>query len=228
MDINGLLLVDKPLDMTSHDVVNILRRRFKIKKIGHAGTLDPQATGLLIMLIGKQATKKAGQYSGMDKTYLARLTLGKKTDTADHTGIVIEKSSIPELDKNILEKTFSKFKGNILQVPPMVSAKKVKGQKLYVLARKGIIIKRDPVEVKIKELKILKINLPDIDFQVTCSKGTYVRTLCEDIGMAVGSLAYMNGLRRTRIGDFDVKNAISVDRIKQEGPEDVIKAIKKI
>ncbi|MBU1042940.1 MAG: tRNA pseudouridine(55) synthase TruB [Candidatus Omnitrophica bacterium] len=225
MDISGLLLVDKPLDMTSHDVVDILRRKLNIKKIGHAGTLDPQATGLLIMLISKQATKCAQLFSGMDKSYQARLTLGVKTDSADHTGKIIEQNKLPKLSQADIEKCFAGFKGTIMQTPPMISAKKINGKKLYSLARKGIVVERQPVEINIFEIKISAIDLPHIDFQVKCSKGTYIRTLCEDIGQKLGCAGHMNGLRRTSIGSYSVDNAITVDRIKQGEINEIAQAI---
>jgi tRNA pseudouridine55 synthase len=228
MDINGLLLVDKPLDMSSHDVVNILRRKLNIKKIGHAGTLDPQATGLLLLLISKQATKRAQDFSGMDKSYQARLTLGIKTNTADHTGEIIVQKKVPEFSVLAIQEAFDCFKGKISQIPPMVSAKKIKGRKLYALARKGITVEREPVEVNIKELKILAIAMPDIDFEVKCSKGTYVRTLCEDIGEKLGCGGHMNGLRRLDVGQYDVQQAMSVDKIKQATVDELAQAIIKI
>lgn len=228
MDISGLLLVDKPLDMSSHDVVNILRRKLNIKTIGHAGTLDPQATGLLLMLISREATKLAHSFSGMDKSYQARLTLGIRTDTADHTGIIIEQNKVPEFSPLAIEEVFACFRGKIMQIPPMVSAKKINGQKLYSLARKGIIVARNPVEITIKEIKILAIDLPHIEFEVKCSKGTYIRTLCEDIGRKFGCGGHMNGLRRTSIGQYDLKNAMTIAEIKQADIEQIAKVIIKI
>ncbi|MFH1062643.1 MAG: tRNA pseudouridine(55) synthase TruB [Candidatus Omnitrophota bacterium] len=228
MDISGLLLVDKPLDMTSHDVVSILRRKLNIKKIGHAGTLDPQATGLLLMLISRQATKSADCFSGMDKSYQARLTLGIKTDTADHTGKIISQQQVPLFSPLAIQQVFDCFKGKTIQIPPMVSAKKINGKKLYALARKGITVERKPVELNISELKILAVDLPNVDFQIKCSKGTYVRTLCEDIGDKLGCGGHMNGLRRLTVGKYDVKNAISVDKINQATVNEIAQAIIKI
>ena len=225
METSGLLLADKPLNMTSHDVVNILRKRLSIKKIGHAGTLDPQATGLLLMLVGKKATKASNIFRDLDKTYAARLTLGIKTDSADHTGAIVAEKNIPLLSDEIIFEAFERFTGTILQTPPMVSAKKIKGKKLYKLARKGIEVVRDPVEIRIKRIRITKIDLPDIEFVVTCSKGTYVRTLCEDIGGELGTYAHMNGLRRVSVGSFDVKDALDVEKIKIMTPEDICKRL---
>lgn len=215
MDINGLLLVDKPNGMTSHDVIDILRAKLNIKKIGHAGTLDPEATGLLLVLISKAATKKASSFSGLDKTYEVRLTLGVKTDTADHTGKIITEKKVAGYSKKQIDEAFEQFQGETQQVPPMVSAKKVGGKKLYELARKGISIERQPQKIIISSLHISKIDLPHIYFTLLCSKGTYVRTLCEEIGEVLGCGAYMNGLRRLGVGDYIVTEAIKVENIKQ-------------
>lgn len=215
MDISGLLLVDKPKAMTSHDVINLLRKKLKIKKIGHAGTLDPESTGLLLVLVSKAATKKASLFSGLDKTYFARLTLGVKTDTADHTGRILKKQTIKKISSNTIKDVFFSFLGDVYQVPPMVSAKKQKGKKLYELARKGITVPRKPQKICIKSIKIKQIKIPNIDFEVTCSKGTYIRTLCEDIATALGTIGCMNGLRRLKVAEYNVADAISVQEIKK-------------
>lgn len=215
MDINGLLLVDKPKGMTSHDVIDILRAKLNIRKIGHAGTLDPEATGLLLVLISKSSTKKASSFTGLDKIYEVRLTLGVKTDTADHTGKIIADKKVEGISVKQIEEAFIRFQGETQQVPPMVSAKKVGGKKLYVLARKGISIERQPQKIKILRLNISKIKLPHIYFKLSCSKGTYVRTLCEDIGEALGCGAHMNGLRRLGIGNYSVEDAIKVGDIEK-------------
>jgi len=228
MDINGLLLVDKPQDMTSHDVVDILRKKLQIRKIGHAGTLDPAATGLLLLLISKQATKQASNYADLGKTYDVRLTLGVKTDTGDHTGKVLTSNDIPALTNDQIEEVFQKFPGDLLQVPPMVSAKKVKGKKLYELARKGITIPRQPQKIRIEKIEITDIELPHIGFIVTCSKGTYIRTLCEDIGDALGCQAHMSALRRTKIGNFRVEDAISVKNIKETELDNIVAKVRNI
>ena len=228
MDINGLLLVDKPKGMTSHDVINILRRKLNIKKIGHAGTLDPEATGLLLVLISKAATKRASSFSGFDKTYEVRLTLGVKTGTADHTGKIITEKKVAVFSKTQIDKAFEGFLGNTLQVPPMVSAKKVGGKKLYVLARKGLSIERKPQLIRISRMNISKIDLPHICFTLLCSKGTYVRTLCEDIGEVLGCGAHMNGLRRLGVGDYSVEEAIEVENIKQCEAAEILNRLIKI
>ncbi len=185
METIGILLVDKANGMTSHDVVQMVRRKLNLKKVGYAGTLDPGATGLLILLLGK-ATKKSLQFSGLNKTYDAKLTLGIKTSTADNTGAVIERKVVPDFSLDVLEETINGFKSQTEQIPPMVSAKKINGQKLYVLARKGIEIKRRPQKITIFEIKISKVDLPNIYFRVSCSKGTYIRTLCDYIGERLG------------------------------------------
>ncbi|MFH1459184.1 MAG: tRNA pseudouridine(55) synthase TruB [Candidatus Omnitrophota bacterium] len=214
MDIAGILLVDKSRGMSSHDVVNVLRHKLKIKKIGHAGTLDPEATGLLIMLVSR-ATKLSDLFLNCEKTYDVQLTLGIKTTTADITGDIIKKESIPGLSDTQVREVLNSFLGRTKQIPPMYSAKKIKGEKLYNLARKGINIPRPDQTIYIYELKIKKINLPFIDFTVRCSKGTYIRTLCEDMGERLGYCAVMSGLRRTACGDYDIKQAITVENIEK-------------
>lgn len=228
MEINGLLLVDKPKGMTSHDVIDILRAKLNIRKIGHAGTLDPEATGLLLVLISKTATKKAGSFSELDKTYEVRLTLGIKTDTADHTGAVISEKAVENFSHKRIKDAFDRFLGCTQQVPPMMSAKKVGGKKLYSLARKGISIKRQPQPIKIISIDIISIDLPHVNFRMLCSKGTYVRTLCEDIGEALGCGAYMNGLRRLSVGDYNAADAIKVKDIKEKDVSLILDRIIKI
>jgi len=217
---NGVLLVDKCAGMTSHDVVNLLRRKLKIKKIGHAGTLDPGATGLLIMLIGK-ATKLSTEFLNLDKVYSVVLRLGVKTKTADMQGEIIETNDVPQFSPDYIQEKFSSFKGEQVQIPPMVSAKKINGKKLYVLARKGIEVERKPQKIEISSLEILKIKLPEIFFVMRCSKGTYVRTLCEDIGESFGCGACMHRLRRISIGKYCVEQALSIDKILQLSEEQI-------
>lgn len=204
----GLLIVDKAKGMTSHDVVNAVRRQFAVQKVGHAGTLDPAATGVLVLLLGK-ATKLSGKFSSEDKEYRATIKLGERTTTADSEGEVISTREV-RLSENEIRSVFSTFRGRLQQVPPMVSAKRVKGRRLYKLARKGINIKRDPKEIFIKELEITDITLPFILFNVVCSKGTYIRQLADDIGEKLGCGAYLAELARTRSGSFSLKEAIPV------------------
>jgi len=222
MQINGVLLVDKPTKMTSHDVVYLLRRKLNIKKIGHAGTLDPEATGLLILLIGK-ATKLSQQFLQLNKLYRTKITLGVKTATGDRSGRVIQTGPVTNYEHGQLYEAILSFQGESLQIPPMVSAKKVGGKKLYVLARQGIEIERKPQKINIFKIEITNIKLPDIYFDVLCSKGTYIRTLAEDIGQRLGTIAYMSGLRRLACGQYRVEDAIGTSDISALEKEEIIK-----
>jgi tRNA pseudouridine55 synthase len=212
----GILLVDKPQGWTSHDVVDFVRKKFAFKKVGHAGTLDPMATGLLIILLEK-FTKRSGHFSNYDKEYEARLCLGASTDTGDKEGSITQKRDWRLCAKREdIEKTFLSFRGEIRQLPPMYSAKKIRGKKLYELARKGITVKREPKAVSIRELKILDSSPPHITFYVRCSKGTYIRQLAHDIGEKIGCGAHLIALRRAKIGPFSVKDALPFDRLSHE------------
>lgn len=217
---DGIIVVDKPQGCTSHDIVDLIRRRFGLKKVGHAGTLDPMATGVLVILIGDY-TKSANKFLGDDKEYDATLVLGATSDTGDAWGCV-EKSTIPqEIDRDQIEAVFNKFLGEIDQVPPAYSAVKFKGKKLYELARKGISVNMAPRKVVIKKMNIHEIKMPEISFTVTCSKGTYIRQLSSDIGSALGCGAYLSGLRRTRSGRFSIKGAITVERLRSLGADEL-------
>jgi len=211
----GILLLDKPSGATSHDMVDLVRRKFSYKKVGHAGTLDPMATGLLIILLGA-FTKKSSHFSMLDKEYEARLCLGISTDTADRLGKIVEKKDTGFLTNasGRIEEVFKTFAGEIQQVPPMYSAKKIKGKKLYEFARKGIEVAREPKTVFIQEIKITYKAIPFIKFYVKCSKGTYVRQLAHDIGDRIGCGAHLDFLRRTKIGSFAVENALSFEKLK--------------
>ena len=203
---SGIIVINKAKDMTSHDCVNIIRRALKIKRVGHTGTLDPMATGILPVCIGK-ATKIADFISLGDKEYEAEFKLGLKTDTLDITGTVVKTSDVSPKKEEVIE-VINSFLGKIMQVPPMYSAKKIKGKKLYELARDGIEINRDPVEVEIKEIEILKIDLDEniISIRVLCSKGTYIRSLIDDIGEKLGTYATMTALNRTKSGMFTAEH----------------------
>jgi tRNA pseudouridine55 synthase len=203
---DGILLVDKPAGLTSHDVVDRIRRHFGFKKVGHCGTLDPAATGLLIIVL-ERATKLQDRLMSADKTYEGVMLLGIATDSQDADGEVVAEKPVPPLTADDLEQVLVKFRGDIQQIPPMVSAIKHKGQPLYKLARKGQTVEREPRNVHIYDLRVLKLDLPRIEFRVACTKGTYVRTLCHDIGEVIGCGAHLAGLRRTRSGDLDVKDA---------------------
>ncbi len=215
-------LIDKPVDWTSHDVVAKIRgiaRKVtgnKKIKVGHAGTLDPFATGLLIVGIGREATKRLDEFKALPKTYIATLKLGATSDTQDSDGVITktrkhENTKTPTENKVI--DILQNFIGKQEQIPPMYSAKKIGGKKLYDLARKGIEIEREPNEIEIFNIKLLDYNYPDLKIEVDCSTGTYIRTLAHDIGKKLDCGAYCDELRRTRIGEFDVDKAIQPNDI---------------
>ena len=211
---SGILLVDKPKEWTSHDVVNLVRRRFKVKKVGHCGTLDPAATGLLVIVLGK-ATKLSQKLSGNDKAYDAVIKLGTETDSLDMDGeVTSENDNWKELAISDIKAAINSFKGPQMQVPPMVSAKKKDGKRLYELARKGITVERDPVPITINSINIESIELPIAKFSVDCSKGTYIRVLASDIGKKLGCGAVLQDLRRTKSGMFEIGKAFTIEEIK--------------
>ena len=215
--INGVINVYKEPGYTSHDVVAKLRGILKQKKIGHMGTLDPNAVGVLPVCLGK-ATKLCNLLSEKDQTYTATMLLGTETDTQDTTGQITNQTPEEEVMKLSEEKVFDVIKsyiGEYDQIPPMFSAIKINGQKLYNLARKGEEIERPPRHCKIIDITITKIDLPRVSFHVTCSKGTYVRTLCYDIGKDLGVGACMEKLTRTRVERFDIKDSISLSQIEE-------------
>ena len=210
-DPSGFLLVDKPVGPTSHDVVDAARRALRTRKIGHAGTLDPFASGLLILAVGKM-TKEVSKFVGLDKSYDATLRLGATSDTMDRTGKVERKDCAP-VSRETFALALEGFRGAIDQVPPMYSAKKVGGKKLYELAREGKEIERKPVRVTIHELELVEYAWPVAKIRTRVSSGTYIRALADDIGKALGCGAYLEELRRTRIGSFDVKDAVKKEEI---------------
>ena len=210
---SGLILVDKPPDWTSHDVVNFIRRRFSISKVGHCGTLDPIATGLLVVLLGR-ATKLSARLVTQDKVYAGALCLGVETHTQDRAGEVTATAETGEVTEAALRATFARFCGPLLQVPPMVSALKQDGRRLYKLARAGQEVDRAPRPIHIHRLEIDAVELPMVRFTVHCSKGTYVRTLCADIGRELGCGAHLHDLRRLRSGNFRVDDAHTIETIK--------------
>ena len=209
---DGVLLVDKPARLTSHDVVDYIRREFGFRKVGHCGTLDPAATGLLVLVL-EHATKLQDRLMSADKSYEGTMRLGIATASQDADGVVLAEKPVPPLTAAEIEAVIAKFRGDIQQIPPMVSAKKIDGQTLYKLARKGQTVVREPRLVHIYDFTVLKIALPCIDFRVTCTKGTYVRTLCYDIGELLGCGAHLAALRRTRSGKLDVKDAHQLDAL---------------
>ena len=210
--VNGILLIDKPTDITSFGVVAKVRRKLHIKKIGHTGTLDPNATGLLILLIDK-ATKLLPYVDYHDKTYEFTMKLGLKTATGDIWGDVIANRNITDIDQDEIDKIAKSFIGVYEQIPPMVSAIKVDGKKLYEYAREDKIIDRKTRSVNILSLSLIKMTKDEWQGKVTCSKGTYIRTLCEDIAEKCNNIATMSSLRRTSIANINVEQAYTLDDI---------------
>jgi len=212
------LLINKPIGPTSHDIVNRLRKITGIKKIGHAGTLDPFAEGLLLVAIGRESTRKISQFVGLDKKYLATLKLGAVSDTEDRTGKISIRH--PErsdgiLTKEKIEKTLKKFLGKQEQIPPMFSAKQIDGKRLYKLARQGKEIERPTQQIEIYEIKLKKY-LPkkmELILEIKCSSGTYIRTLAHDLGQTLGCGAYLEKLVRTEIGKYKIKKAILLEKL---------------
>ncbi len=217
---NGILIIDKPKGMTSHDVVNIVRRVCGIKRVGHAGTLDPIATGVLVILIG-DATRKADTLLGNDKSYTATLRLGFATDTGDSSGKAIRSGSTENISAGTVCDAIMSFTGEIEQVPPMYSAVKFKGRALYKWARKGMEVPRSARKVTIRKISVKETLLPNVIFDVVCSKGTYIRQLCADIGDKLGCGGHMSELRRTRSGIYDISRAVSVEELKLLSPEEL-------
>ena len=212
---NGVINVNKPLGITSHDVVYRLRRLLSIKKIGHTGTLDPDADGVLPMCVGR-ATKVADMLTAQDKQYVAEVTLGSATDTLDKSGEVTETAEVNVTEDDI-RNVAAEFVGDIEQIPPMYSAIKINGKKLYELAREGKVTERDPRRIHIENIEVLDINLAEKKFsmRVDCSKGTYIRTLCDDIGRRLGCFAHMSALTRTRSGRFDIEESYTLEQIEK-------------
>ena len=220
-DPDGVLLVDKAEGMTSHDVVALARKKLGTRKIGHCGTLDPIATGLLLLTVGR-GTKVQDLLMSEDKEYAGTFVLGLTTDTQDCQGEVIQQRPVPLLDENQIRSAFEKFCGDFYQLPPMVSAKKHRGVPLYKLARQGKVIEREPRLVHVYRYSIERIALPEIDFSVLCSKGFYVRTYAHDIGEALRCGGHLKSLRRLKSGRFDVANAITVEEIKSATREQIL------
>lgn len=213
-----VILINKPLEWTSFDVVRKIRNIIKIKKVGHAGTLDPLATGLLIVCTGK-FTKKINEYMAQEKEYTGTFTLGAVTPTFDLESEPENFQSINEVTEETIIETSKKFLGEIMQLPPIHSAIKQKGKPVYLLARKGVEVIMEPRKITIHSFEITSISLPVISFKVVCTTGTYIRSLANDFGAALGCGAYLSSLCRTRIGNFTLKEALSID----EFIEDVFK-----
>ncbi|MFA9197488.1 MAG: tRNA pseudouridine(55) synthase TruB [Aliarcobacter sp.] len=205
--LDGLLLADKPPGKTSHDIVDFVRRRFNQRKVGHCGTLDPIATGLLMLVVGR-ATRVQDLLMSEDKEYEGTLKLGESTDTQDAQGKILESKPVPNLDRATIEAAFQKFTGEFEQIPPMVSAIKKDGVPLYKLAREGKTVERPPRRVRIDKCEILEIAMPSVRFRIHCTKGFYVRTYCHDLGALFGCGGHMSALIRTRSGNFELSKAV--------------------
>lgn len=213
----GILLVDKPSGITSHDIVDRLRRKLKMKKIGHAGTLDPLATGLMIMLIGK-ATKVSQFLISLDKAYEGTFKLGVETDSQDSDGEVVETKDLPEnLSEETIGNAMKEFLGDQYQTPPMFSAKKINGVPLYKMARKGKTVEREPRVIRINELSLQGWDSPEGRFFMDCSKGTYVRTVFHDLGQKLDCGGHLTSLRRTKINDFSIEGVPTLEEIETMG-----------
>jgi tRNA pseudouridine55 synthase len=217
---SGVLLVDKPAEWTSHDVVNFVRR-FGFKKVGHCGTLDPAATGLLVLVLGR-ATRLSGQLSGHDKAYEGILELGSVTDSQDGDGEVLSTADTSAITEEQITDVFTRTASITEQLPPMVSAKKVAGKALYKYHRQGEVVERELRPVVIHELTVNEITLPTVKFFVRCGKGFYVRTLCHDIGQDLGCGGFLRRLHRTQSGCFDVSNAVDIETLRAWTKDDVI------
>ena len=214
MEKQGILIINKPAGITSHDVVGFVRRAFSMRRVGHAGTLDPMATGVLIILLGK-STKLFDKFVTFDKAYRATLRFGLKTTTADIMGKVLEEKPYAGIDRTQVEEVFKRFTGDIEQMPPMVSAVKYQGERLYKLARQGKQVDRVARKVRIEQLKLLEFSLPDVAFFMACSKGTYVRQLAEDVGDVLGCGACICQIERTRVGPFDIAQSVRLEELNE-------------
>ena len=221
---NGIVIVDKPQGWTSQDVTARLRRVYATRRIGHGGTLDPMATGVLPVFVGR-ATRGVEFFEHAEKTYETLLLLGRTTDTQDVTGTVLAEKPV-HLSPADIEKVLPRFRGDILQVPPMYSALKVNGKKLYELARKGQEVERQPRPITVFELTNLGFDGTRLSLRVKCSKGTYIRTLCQDIGEALGCGGCMEALRRVRAGEYGIEDAVPLEQLlESETPEQYLRSL---
>ncbi|NUM30769.1 MAG: tRNA pseudouridine(55) synthase TruB [Bacteroidetes bacterium] len=207
---NNIILFDKPIGKTSFDIVKIIRKYSKIKKVGHAGTLDPLATGLLVLCTGK-CTKEISKIQQCEKEYTGTIVIGATRPSYDMETEIDHYFETKNIKPEHIYKAFETFKGFIEQVPPAFSAVKINGKRAYESARKGVEVKIEPRKVEIKDIEVTKIKNLEVDFRVVCSKGTYIRTLANDIGKKLNNGAYLKALRRTRIGQFHVENAYKIE-----------------
>jgi len=209
---DGILNVNKPPKITSQRAVTLVKRALGVRKAGHAGTLDPAATGVLLVCLGK-ATRLFEALQAHDKEYVGTVVLGVTTTTDDREGEVLSCQDVPELDRQAIESVLERFRGEIDQVPPMVSALKRDGRRLYELAREGIVVERSPRRVTVRALDLLEVALPRLRLRVVCSRGMYMRSLARDIGEALGCGGHLGALERTRCGDFRIEDAIPLDEV---------------
>ena len=222
--LDGALLIDKPAGPTSHDIVDAIRANFRIKKVGHCGTLDPNATGLLLIVLGR-ATKLSEKLMSDDKVYEGRMKFGETTDSFDADGKITATQPVPPTTVEALNQLAEAFVGDILQTPPMVSAVKIKGVPLYKLARKGIEVERKPRLVHIYSYRFTDYAEPFGQFRVACTKGTYVRSLAQELGQKLGCGAHLKTLRRLVSGKFDVADAVEFEQVMQMTPADMTKRV---
>lgn len=218
---DGVINVCKPPKSTSYDVIRHIKRTFHLKeKIGHAGTLDPLAQGVLVILIGK-ATKLSSDFMYLEKEYIAKMLLGIRTDTCDIDGKVIEKQQV-SVGTDQIKEVLSQFTGTLEQIPPDTSAIKFRGKRLYKLQRQGIPVNPRPRTIFVRELEILSIDIPHVEFRIVCSKGTYTRSICRDTGEKLGCGATQEDLTRTRIGFFDIQDSVTIKDIDKYGLEKML------
>lgn len=213
-DLQGIVVVNKPSGMTSHDVVSRVRRIFKMRRVGHSGTLDPLATGVLVIMLGK-STKLFGKFEAFGKAYKATMIFGTKTTTADIQGTVTRELPFAHLTQEQMRDILKTFVGDIEQVPPMVSAVKMQGKRLYELARKGIEVEREARKINISKLELLEFELPRARIYLECSKGTYVRQLAEDIAERLGSVACIAEIQRTKVGPFLIEESVDLENLNE-------------
>ena len=211
---DGVLIINKPKGYTSYDVVSIVKKKLSISKVGHTGTLDPNATGVLPILVGK-ATKISKYLIEHNKTYVAELRLGEKSATGDIEGEIVERKSIPNLKENKIKETLETFLGKQMQKPPIYSSIKINGKKAYEYARKGQTVEIEPRKIEIMEISLIKFEDNIITFSTSCSKGTYIRVLCEDIAEKLGTVGLMQNLIRTRVDKFDIKDSFTLENVEK-------------
>lgn len=211
-NMDGFLIINKPKTWTSFDVVAKIRGKLKVKKVGHTGTLDPMATGVLVLCLGK-ATKKAQEMTGFDKEYLAEVTFGATSNTDDAEGEIALSDSAKEVPLKEIKAALEDFEGEIMQIPPQFSAKKIKGKRAYAMARKGQTVELKPSQIKINKIEILDYKWPKLQLRIDCGKGTYIRAIARDLGEALGVGGYLSALERTRVGEMSIDQASRIEEV---------------